>query len=66
MSERRHDSLISYRRFGQSAQLSVPTRDHYLPMLYTLALQQTEEQASIQFEGIQHASVSMLCFGVGI
>lgn len=64
--EKDHKILISYLQLGQPARLSVPTRDHYLPLLYTLALQEEDETASILYQGIQHGSVSMLCFSVGL
>lgn len=33
-----HDKLADYRSLGSAVQLAVPTPEHYLPMLYTLAL----------------------------
>jgi len=64
--EKKHKPLISYRQIGQSARLSIPTRDHYLPMLYTLALQEEDETVSIHYDGIHHGSISMLCFSLGL
>jgi 4,5-DOPA dioxygenase extradiol len=38
-----HQDLINYRALGSAVQLAVPTPEHYLPMLYTLALKQDDE-----------------------
>ena len=45
--EGRHDELIDYRSLGRSVQLAVPTPEHYLPLLYALALQQPDESVSL-------------------
>jgi 4,5-DOPA dioxygenase extradiol len=44
LDERDHASLTNYRTLGSSVQLAVPTREHYLPMLYAIALQEADEQ----------------------
>lgn len=55
-----HDSIIQYRKiFGKIAKLSVPTDEHYLPILYTIALQQEEEKVQFIYEGFQNSSFSM-------
>ena len=41
-----HASLIKYNALGKSVQLSVPTPEHYLPLLYTLALQDKDDELS--------------------
>lgn len=39
-----HKALINYESLSKSAKLAIPTREHYLPLLYTLALQEKDEQ----------------------
>ena len=39
-----HQSLISYETLSKSAKLAIPTPDHYYPLLYTLGLQEKDEQ----------------------
>ena len=60
-----HHALIHYQDWGPSAQLAVPTLDHYLPMIYALALQEKNEALVFTHEGFQHGSISMRCFKMG-
>ena len=57
--------LIGYEKLGQDAIMSAPTPDHYLPLLYVIALQRENEQISIPIEGVDGGSVSMLAVEVG-
>lgn len=58
-------SLAHYRALGTAAQLSIPTAEHYLPMLYALALVQSNEQLTFFNESIDLGSVSMRSFVTG-
>jgi 4,5-DOPA dioxygenase extradiol len=42
----RYGELIDYRSLGPAAQLAVPTPEHYLPLLYALALKNEDESIS--------------------
>jgi 4,5-DOPA dioxygenase extradiol len=42
----RHEELINYPALGNAVQQAVPTPEHYLPMLYILALQGAGEQVT--------------------
>jgi 4,5-DOPA dioxygenase extradiol len=55
-----HDPLIAYERLGRDAILSVPTPDHYLPLLYVIAQLREGEQVSFPVEGFDGGSISML------
>jgi 4,5-DOPA dioxygenase extradiol len=46
INENKHQELINYQSLGAAVQLAVPTPEHYLPMLYTLALKQEDETIS--------------------
>jgi 4,5-DOPA dioxygenase extradiol len=56
--------LIEYGQL-EFAEAAVPTNDHYLPLLYTLGLQQEGESVQFLFEGFQYANISMRCLRIG-
>ncbi len=60
--ENDHQALVQYDRQGTAARLSVPTNDHYLPLLYTLGAMHPEEQVKFTHESFQHGSISMRSF----
>ena len=62
---RNHEALLQYLELGQEARFAVPTLDHYLPMIYVLALQQKGERLKFIHEGFQNGSVSMRAFQIG-
>jgi 4,5-DOPA dioxygenase extradiol len=43
INEGDHAPLIAYQALGNAVQLAVPTPEHYLPMLYAIALRQAHE-----------------------
>jgi 4,5-DOPA dioxygenase extradiol len=52
--------LIAYESLGHDAMLAAPTPDHYLPLLYVIALRQDGDQVRFPVEGFDGGSVSML------
>lgn len=58
-------ALIDYADQGQDAQLSVPTPEHYLPLLYIAGARQDDEAISIAVDGIAIGAISMLTAVVG-
>ena len=60
-----YQPLIDYERLGPEAQLSIPTPDHYLPLLYTLGTRQRKEPVSFPIEGVDGGSISMLTVQIG-
>jgi 4,5-DOPA dioxygenase extradiol len=65
LADERSKPLIEYETLGKEALLSVPTPDHYLPLLYALGARQKGEPASFPVEGIDGGSVSMLTVKIG-
>ena len=57
--------LIEYEKLGRDATLSIPTPDHYLPLLYVIASRQEREAVSFPVEGVDGGSVSMLAIQIG-
>ncbi|MCE8423018.1 MAG: 4,5-DOPA dioxygenase extradiol [Candidatus Methanoperedens sp.] len=60
-----HKELINYQNMGKEAYLAAPTLDHYLPMIYAIALQGKNELLTFIYEDFQNASISMRCFQIG-
>ncbi len=60
-----HQPVIHYERHGQPAALSVNSGEHYLPLLYVLALQQPGEPVSFFAEKLWGGSLSMRCVRIG-
>lgn len=47
LAEDRIAELVDYQKLGRAVQLAVPTPEHYLPMLYALALREEGETISL-------------------
>ena len=57
--------LVDYESLGPDARLSIPTPDHYLPLLYVIALRRPGERVTFPVEGVDGGSISMLSVRVG-
>ncbi len=57
--------LIDYESLGPEAMLSIPTPDHYLPLLYVIGSRQEGEVITFPIEGVDGGSISMLTAKVG-
>ena len=55
--------LIEYESLGPEALLSIPTQDHYSPMLYVIATRQQGEIVTFPVESVDDGSISMLTVG---
>jgi len=44
ITEGDHQALINYETLSKSAKLAIPTPDHYYPLMYTLGLQEKNEE----------------------
>lgn len=60
-----HTSLINYRSNGRPFELAVPTPEHYLPLLYTLALQGKDEKVSLFNDKAMAGSLTMTSVRIG-
>jgi len=66
LASRDHATLVDFERLGEDARLSVPTPEHYLPLLYVAALQSEDETMSFAVDGYDLGSVSMLTAVAGM
>ena len=60
-----HKLLINYEALGPDAALSIPTPDHYLPLLYVLGTQQEGDGVRFPVAGVDGGSISMLAVQIG-
>jgi len=60
-----HTPLIDYEKLGRDALLSIPTPDHYLPLLYVMALRRPDDKVTFPIEGFDGGSISMLTVRIG-
>jgi 4,5-DOPA dioxygenase extradiol len=58
-------ALVDYESLGREALLSIPTPDHYLPLLYVIGARQQTDAISFPVEGVDGGSISMLSVRVG-
>jgi 4,5-DOPA dioxygenase extradiol len=62
--KRDHAALIGYAGRGADARLSVPTPEHYLPLLYVLGTQNDSDTADVFVEGSVYGSLDMLSVAI--
>lgn len=60
-----HKSLINYNHLGKPFQLAVPSPEHYLPLLYTLALKEESEQISFFNDKAVAGALTMTSLKIG-
>jgi 4,5-DOPA dioxygenase extradiol len=60
-----HEALIDYPKLGRAAQLSVPTNEHYLPLLYALAVKDETEAVTYFNDAATMGSISMRSLVIG-
>jgi len=60
-----HAAIVQYSQFGRIATLSVPTLEHFLPLLYPLAAQAEEEPVSFFADKVTLGSISMCSVRIG-
>lgn len=60
-----HKSLIDYADQGRAFQLSIPTPEHYLPLLYTLALKDEKDEVSLFNDKAVGGSLTMTSVKIG-
>jgi 4,5-DOPA dioxygenase extradiol len=60
-----HRSLIEYKSQGREFALSVPTPEHFLPLLYSLALKEENEQVTLFNDRSVAGSLAMTSLKIG-
>jgi 4,5-DOPA dioxygenase extradiol len=60
-----HESIIHYEKLGMAARLAIPTNEHYLPLLYILALQEKRDEVRFFVDKVTLGSMSMRSVRIG-
>lgn len=60
------EALLDPTVHGEDARLSVPTAEHYLPLLYAAGARRPGEQAQLSLRDVLLGSISMTCAGYGL
>jgi len=60
-----HEQLINYKSQGMSFDLAIPTPDHYLPLLYAIALQEKDDTVTIFNDKPVGGSLTMTSVKIG-
>lgn len=66
--ENNHEALIDYKNINKDNTLnikSVPTAEHYIPLLYTLAMKEENDKITFFNDKIVMGSMSMTCVKIG-
>lgn len=58
-------SLIEYEKLGSAAKLAIPTPDHYYPLLYSIALQQSNDEIHFFNDKTVGGSLTMTSVRIG-
>lgn len=62
----KHQQLIAYQQLGTSVLQSVPTPEHYLPLLYVLGLKKEDDQLKFFNDKTIYGSISMTSMMIGV
>ena len=65
ISDDEHNQLINYKKLGREVGLAVPTPEHFLPLLYILALKKGNEKISFFNDKSVMGSLSMTSVVIG-
>lgn len=60
-----HKALIDYEKLNKAATLAIPTPDHYYPLLYTLGLQDDNDEISFFNDRLVGGSLNMTSVKIG-
>lgn len=63
--ENNHDSLIRFKSQGKAFDLAIPTPEHFLPLLYTLALKEEKEKVQLFNDKAIAGSLTMTSVKIG-
>lgn len=65
IADGKNNDLANYKSLGRAAQMAVPTPDHFIPMLYALALRQKGDDLTFFNDKAMMGSLTMTSFRIG-
>lgn len=65
ISDGDHKALIEYENLSKAAKLAIPTPDHYYPLLYTLGLQEKQDNINFFNDRLVGGSLNMTSVKIG-
>ena len=65
INNNQHDRLIAYQNLGREAMMAIPTPEHYLPLIYTLALKNNNDAVSFFNDKAVGGSLTMTSVKIG-
>ncbi|MCU0339650.1 MAG: 4,5-DOPA dioxygenase extradiol [Spirosomaceae bacterium] len=65
IQDHNHRPLVDYKSLGNAATLAIPTPDHYYPLLYTLGLQDKEDNIAFFNDKAVAGSLTMTSVKIG-
>jgi 4,5-DOPA dioxygenase extradiol len=60
-----YPAIVNDATKSAAGRLSIPTPDHWYPLLYTLGASVEGDQLRFEYEGMENASISMRCLSLG-
>jgi 4,5-DOPA dioxygenase extradiol len=60
-----HASLVDMDALGADGAMSIPTPEHYLPLLYVIALRRPDDRLVFLTDGIELGSIGMMSVSIG-
>ena len=62
ITQKKRDAILNYENAGECARLAVPTRDHFLPLLYTLGATDLEDCVRVYNKAGELGSLTMTSY----
>lgn len=66
LQDRNHHALVNFRKQGKAFDLSIPTPEHFLPLIYTIALQDNQEELMLFNDQALAGSLTMTSVAFGL
>ena len=65
ITQNEHEPIIHFEQGDQAAALAINSAEHYVPLLYTLALKDEDEPVSFFADKVMGGSISMRSVRIG-